>query len=294
MNGASPVRSRQLDPSPAHHAQEDGTHTSMRTSTESTKKQVPGPSKTNKRERDFNNEEEKEAYNRRLLSNRRAAQASRQRKKFLIEDLNKTVNTLTEEKQQLKELNSELRRQLQESRQEQDRLSNLLTCRRSTSLTHTHSSPSLGTLSSAQLSSLLGSPSVQAAQLSVHLGSSAAGLIIPSNGTMSYLPSIASQMLSLPSIVQPTTSNATLNVNDLLLQQQLQQRLQEALPSTTSIVSTNYQQGPPPGVIHQAQQALQLYQSKHLSASTSPSPDNGGKKETSAGCKMEKKSAPSA
>ena len=292
MKSASPVRSRaQLDPSPAHHAQEqDSMH--MRTSTESTKKQVPGPSKTNKRERDFNNEEEKEAYNRRLLSNRRAAQASRQRKKFLIEDLNKTVNTLTEEKQQLKELNSELRRQLQESRQEQDRLSKLL--RRSTSLTHTHSSPSLGTLSSAQLSSLLGSPSVQTAQLPVHLGSSAAGLTIPSNGTMSYLPSIASQMLSLPSIVQPTTSNATLNVNDLLLQQQLQQRLQEALPSTTSIVSTNYQQGPPPGVIHQAQQALQLYQSKHLSASISPSPDNGGKKETSAGCKMEKKSAPSA
>ena len=275
IKSTSPVRSRQ-HPSPAHHAQEDG----MVISTEPTtaKKKHSSSSTNTKRGREFYSEEQKEAYTRRLLSNRRAAQASRDRKKFLIEDLNKTVNTLTEEKQQLEELNSELLRQLQESRQEQDRLSNLL--RRSTLLKHTQSSPSLGALSSASLSSLLGP---QTAQTPAHLGSSA-GLSVVNNGSVPYLPSIASQLLSLPPIVHPTTTtcSATLNVNNLLLQQHLQQRLQEARPSTASILSTNYHQPQASGAIHQAQQALQIYQSIHSSTTTSPSlSDNDGKRNLS-------------
>ena len=289
INGRSPIHLCK-NPSPAHHAQEDD----MRTSTErTTKTQATSSSKNIKREREFDNEEEKEAYTRRLLSNRRAAQASRERKKFLIEDLNKTVNTLTEEKQQLEELNSELRRQLQESRQEQERLSNLL--RRSTSLTHTHSSPSLGALSSASLSSLLGPTATQTSQIPAHHLSSSAGLTTVNNGSVPYLPSIASQILSLPPIVHSASTSATLNANNLLLQQHLQ-HLQGACPPTASVVFTNNQQPPVSGAIHQAQQALQMYQSKHLSGSTSaPLPNNDDKKEqTSNGCKLTKKSAPSA
>ena len=287
INGRSPkIRNRQ-HPSPAYHAQEDD----MRISTEpAANKQTSSSSKNVKREREFDTKEEKEAYTRRLLSNRRAAQASRERKKFLIEDLNKTVSTLTEEKRQLEELNSELRRQLQESRQEQERLSNML--RRSTSLTHTQSSPSLGALSSASLSSLLGPSATQTTQIPAHNLGSSAGLTTVNNGSVPYLPSIASQILSLPPIVHSAT--ATLNANNLLLQQHLQ-HLQGARPPTVSVVFTNNQQPPASGAIHQAQQALQMYQSKHLSGSTSaPLPNNNDKKETSTCCKLKKKSAPSA
>lgn len=289
INGRSPkIRNRQ-HPSPAYHAQEDD----MRISTEpAANKQTSSSSKNVKREREFDTKEEKEAYTRRLLSNRRAAQASRERKKFLIEDLNKTVSTLTEEKRQLEELNSELRRQLQESRQEQERMSNLL--RRSTSLTHTQSSPSLGALSSASLSSLLGPSATQTTQIPAHNLGSSAGLTTVNNGSVPYLSSIASQILSLPPVVHSATTSATLNANNLLLQQHLQ-HLQEAPPPTASVLFTNHQQPPASGAIHQAQQALQMYQSKHLSGSTSvPLTNNVDKKEISTGCELKKKSAPSA